>query len=184
MTTNDSLLEMLLEVQRLDRIPRMGFLLRGVSDPESVTEHSWHLTFLVWTLAPSIPRLDSARAIEMALVHDLAELRLGDLPMTASRYLSPEIKNKAEREALSDLAAPLAHRASELLDEYQHGNSLEARTVKACDKLQLMLKVTAYENAGARGLFEFWSNPGNFPALGIEPIDELVSELRDRFASG
>jgi 5'-deoxynucleotidase YfbR-like HD superfamily hydrolase len=88
MERNDSLIEMLLEVQQLDRVPRLGFSLRGVPNPESVTEHSWHLAFLVWSLAPKIPGLDAAKALEIALIHDLAELRLGDLPLGASRYPS------------------------------------------------------------------------------------------------
>lgn len=174
---------MLLETQLLDRIPRVGFLLRGVPDPESVTEHSWHVAFLVWTLAPEIPGLDAARAMTMALIHDLPELRIGDLPMTAASYLPRGAKQAAEARALSDLTRPLGDRAQHLVAEYQLGETLEARTVKACDKLQLMLKVAAYEEAGAGGLSEFWHNPGNFPDLGIERIDLLVTQLRNRCTS-
>ena len=183
MDRNDSLLEMLLEVQQLDRVARLGFSLRGVPDPESVTEHSWHLAFLVWSLAPRIPDLNASKAVEMALIHDLAELRLGDLPLTASRYLPLSAKKEAERNALSDLAAPLGDRARSILDEYHQGVTLEARMVKACDKLQMMLKVAAYERAGSRGLSEFWDDPSNFPNHGISLIDELVSGLRNRRTS-
>jgi len=175
---------MLLEVQQLDRVPRLGFSLRGVANPESVTEHSWHLAFLVWSLAPKIPELDAPKALEMALIHDLAELRLGDLPFTASRYLPPGAKSQAESKAITDLAAPLGDKARKILDEYQEGVTLEARMVKACDKLQMMLKVAAYERSGARGLSEFWHNSSNFPNHGIGPIDELMNELRERRASG
>ena len=49
MKQNSTLLETLLELQHLDRVPRMGFVLRGVADPESVSEHLWHVTMLVWT---------------------------------------------------------------------------------------------------------------------------------------
>ena len=80
MGPNENLLDVLLELQALDRVPRMGFLIRGVSDPESIAEHSWHVLFLVWVLAPKIPEVDAKRAVEIAIVHDLAELRTGDLP--------------------------------------------------------------------------------------------------------
>jgi len=43
MGPNSDLLDLLLEVQNLDRIPRLGYLLSGVSDPESVSEHTWHV---------------------------------------------------------------------------------------------------------------------------------------------
>jgi putative hydrolase of HD superfamily len=184
MERTDSLIEMLLEVQQLDRVPRLGFSLRGVPNPESVTEHSWHLAFLVWSLAPKIPGLDAAKALEIALIHDLAELRLGDLPLGASRYLPAGAKRRAEGQALADVAAPLGDGAGRLFAEYQEGVTLEARTVKACDKLQLMLKVAAYERAGAKGLAEFWHNSDSSPEVGIQIIDELLDELRGRSAPG
>ena len=51
MKSNQTLLDTLLELQGLDRVPRTGYALRGVDNPESVSEHSWHVTFLAWTLA-------------------------------------------------------------------------------------------------------------------------------------
>ena len=96
MKANDSLLDLLFEAQALDRIPRSGFVLRGVADPESVTEHVWHVVFLVWVLAPRIEGIDLQRAMEIALLHDLAELRVGDLPRTAARYFPPGAKKAAE----------------------------------------------------------------------------------------
>src|SRR5262245_48114347 len=86
MRRNDSLLDLFLELQILDRVPRSGYVLRGVSEPESVTEHSWHVLFLVWALGTRIEGIDLSKAVEIALIHDLAELRVGDLPRTASHY--------------------------------------------------------------------------------------------------
>jgi putative hydrolase of HD superfamily len=181
---NENLLELLLELQTLDRVQRSGFVLRGVADPESVTEHSWHVAFLVWALGERVPGVDAARALEIALVHDLAELRVGDLPRTAGRYFPAGAKNAAETAAMADILAPLPERARRLYADYQEGASLEARLVKACDKLQLMLKVAVYESWGSGGLAEFWDNPDNFPPAGIEVVDALVVELRARRGRG
>lgn len=183
MRSNENLLELLLELQVLDRIPRSGYVLRGVADPESVTEHSWHVLFMVWTLGARLPGLDVARAMEIALVHDLAELRVGDLPRTAARYFPAGAKNAAESAAIAEVLAPLPERSRRLYAEYQEGATPEARLVKACDKLQLMLKVAVYESWGTGALAEFWENPGNFPASGIAPVDELFAELRRRRGS-
>ncbi len=180
MTPNHTLLDLFLELQRLDRIPRAGFVLRGVDDPESVTEHSWHVLFLVWTLGPKIDGIDVGRAMEIAIVHDLAEVRIGDLPMTCSRYFPEGAKNAAEEAAMAEILAPLPERALRLYDEYQRGASPEARLVKACDKLQLMLKVTVYESWGTGALAEFWNNPANFPDGGFPLLRELFAELRAR----
>lgn len=184
MRANDTLLDLLLELQILDRVPRSGYLLRGVEGPESVSEHSWHVVFLVWALGPEIENLDVGRAVEIALIHDLAELRVGDLPRTASRYFPQGAKNLAESAALEEILAPLPERTRELYAEYREGETPEARLVKACDKLQLMLKVTVYESWGARGLAEFWRNPENFPDGDFRPVRELFDQLRRRREAG
>ena len=179
MKRNETLLETLLELQVLDRVPRMGYVLRGVPEPESITEHSWHVAFLVWTLGQRIDGLDRLRALELALVHDLAEVRTGDLPRVANRYFAEGAKEAAEREVLNELLGPFADRADALHAEYRAAETPEARLVKACDKLQLMLKVAAYERWGSTGLAEFWDNEDNFPDFGIEPVRELLDELRE-----
>lgn len=184
MKRNDTLLELLLELQTLDRVPRMGFVLRGVAEPESVAEHGWHVAFLVWALGDCLPGLDLARALELALVHDLAEVRTGDIPWVAARYYAEGAKEAAERGVFEEVLGPLAGRAGELLSEYRAAESPEARLVKACDKLQLILKVAAYERWGARGLGEFWENPANFRDYGLEPVRELFAELREKHGPG
>jgi putative hydrolase of HD superfamily len=180
MGPNATLLDLLLEIQVLDRVPRSGFVLRGVTDPESVTEHSWHVLFLVWSLGARIPGIDVARAVEIALVHDLAELRIGDLPRTSAHYFPTGAKRAAEAAAMADVLAPLSARAQELYAEYQAAATPEARLVKACDKLQLMLKVAVYERWGQGALAEFWDNPDNFPDGGFAPVAEIFAELRSR----
>lgn len=183
MRRNDSLLETLLELQILDRVPRSGWMLRGVAEPESVSEHNFHVVFLVWALGARIPGVDLPRAVELAIVHDLAEVRLGDLPRTAARYLPAGVKHDAERQALAELLAPLGRRGDELYAEYRDKATPEARLVAACDKLQLLLKVTLYEEWGAGGLAEFWNNPENFPDDELAPVAELVAALRERHAA-
>lgn len=180
MKANDSLLDLVLEAQVLDRVPRSGYCLRGVPEPESVTEHSWHVVFLVWMLGRRCEGIDVARAIQIALIHDLAEMRLGDLPRTAARYLAG-MKNQAEAAAMDEILAPLTDAERAFYQEYQAGETAEARLVKACDKLQLMLKVYTYEHWGSGGgLAEFWDNPDNFPNGDFEPVRDLFGELLRR----
>jgi len=180
MNANRTLLDVFLEAQMLDRVPRSGYVLRGVAEPESVTEHCWHVLFLVWTLGARIEGIDVFRAVEVALVHDLAELRIGDLPRTSSHYFPEGAKKAAEAAAMADILAPLPARAFQLYEEYQRGTSPEARLVKACDKLQLMLKVAVYERWGTGALAEFWDNPDNFPDGGFTVVREMFEELRAR----
>lgn len=177
-----SLLDLLLELQLLDRVPRIGYRLRGITDGESVAEHTFQLALLVRLLAAEELELDRARAVELALLHDLGELRLGDLPATAAGYLPDGAKHEAERRAVEHLLAPADPDARAAYLEYDSRASREARFVAACDKLQLMLKVSVYQAQGRGGLAEFWANPGNFPDREFASVARLFDALRARAA--
>lgn len=184
MRRNHSLLDLLAELQALDRVPRAGYALRGVAASESVSEHSFHTTFLAWALAAEEPGLDRFRVVELALVHDLAEVRTGDLPRSAARYLPAGAKASAEMAAARDLLAPLGDRAAALFAEYQAGETPEARFVATCDKLQLLIKSSVYERWGARNLDEFWTNLEGFAAGGFESIGRVLEDLKARRDGG
>ena len=179
---NPTLLDLLVELETLDRLPRSGYLLRGVPDCESVAEHSFHLALIVRLLAAGEPGLDVARAVEIALVHDVAELRIGDLPRTGARYFPAGAKHEAERLAAADILAPADAALAANYAEYEAGASREARFVRACDKLQLMIKVSVYEAWGQAGLAEFWRNPENFPDEQFATVAATFARLRERFA--
>lgn len=175
-----ALLDLLEELQALDRVPRIGYCLRGVVEPESVAEHAFHVVFLVWSLGPRVPNLDLSRAVELALVHDLAEVRFGDLPRPAAGYLPAGAKAEAERRAMSDLLAPLGPERARLLVEYQEGRTVEARFVSVCDKLQLAIKVGVYERWRAGDMAELGQALDQLDDGGFVVVRELVERLRQR----
>lgn len=144
----------LLEALALKDVRRAGWVRAGVPQPESVAAHSWGLAFLVLTLCP--PRVDRARALAMAIVHDLAEVRVGDL--TPHDPVGPQEKAALEASAMEKMTEPLGERASELASlwrEYEAGESAEARFVKACDKLDMALQAQRYRDAHGVDTQEF-----------------------------
>lgn len=176
--THQELLDLLLELQALDRVPRSGYSMRGMVNPESVSEHTFHIVFLAWSLVRELPELDALRVLELALVHDLPEVRTGDLPRTATPYFPPGAKAAAELQVARELLAPLGERASDLLAEYQAGETPEARFVSVCDKLQLLVKVAAYQRWGTGNLQELAATIDRFDDGGFEPVRRLVEQLR------
>lgn len=180
MRPNLHLLDTLLELQALDRVPRSGYALRGIAEPESVSEHCFHLIFLVWALCSEEPGLDRARAVELALLHDVSEVRFGDLPRTAAHYLPRGAKAEAETAAAEDILAPLGPRATELHAEYSAHETPEALFVSACDKLQLLIKTSVYETWGARGVDELRLHAEQLDDHGFSSIRRVVKELRKR----
>ena len=117
----------LIEALRLKALDRAGWVRVGVPDPESVAAHSWGVAWLVSVLCP--PELDREKALLIAVVHDLAEVRIGDLTP------HDELADKAvrERRAFIEMthALPNAEELLQLFDDY--GRSAEGRFVKSCD---------------------------------------------------
>ena len=156
----DRLLDLLLESATLKRMPRTGWAMRGVAHVESVADHSFGVAFVALALAEALgdPGLDLEKILIMAVLHDLAEVRLTDLPASAIRLLPGEVKSQAEAVAMADLLAPLpgADRLRTLWQEFEDRSGPEGKLVRDADKLEMMVQCLRYEMAGSRGLDEFW----------------------------
>lgn len=168
--------ERLLEALGLKELPRAGWVRVGVQGPESVAAHSWGVAWLVLALCP--PDVDRGRALAIAVLHDLAEVRVGDT--TPYCGVDPETKAAREASAMADLLTPLPH-AAELLAlwrEYEESSTPEGRLVKACDKLDMALQAARYESRQGIDTREFvdsalarLSDP-TFCALVLSPAPE------------
>jgi 5'-deoxynucleotidase YfbR-like HD superfamily hydrolase len=115
----------------------------------------------------------------MALVHDWAETRVGDMPRTALNYFGSDARKSAEKSAFAEMTQGLSKKGLyvELFDRYEERESFEARLVKAADLIDLLIQVLALERSGARGLDEFW-DAARDPSLNLEsPARELINEI-------
>ena len=157
------LIETLIEVERLKRLDRTGWTLRGLPNgTESVAAHSFGVGVTAMLLADELLAkglaLDVERVLRLALIHDWAEVRLGDLPKTAKRYLGKENSSAAEQLAFADVVSTAKEAAlyEQLHHEYEQRSSIESRVVKLADVVDLLVETLALERAGAQGLDEFW----------------------------
>ena len=155
-------------VNALKRLPRTGWLLNGVLPCESVADHSLGVALLALALAETVNAeweaeglqrsLDVGRVITIAVVHDLAESLLTDLPKRSTQLLGKAAKHAAEAEAMRAILLPL-HNGEvyvRLWEEYNSAASPEAKLVRDADKLEMMHQALVYERAGNRSLQEFW----------------------------
>ena len=83
----------------------------GAQEPESVAAHSWGMAVLALHFAPK--NLDLAKVLAMCIIHDLPEVRVGDLTP------HDDLTNKAELEASA--MSELAPEWLGLFHEYESG---------------------------------------------------------------
>src|SRR5690349_19896933 len=178
------MLSTLIELQRLKRLDRTGWTLRGLPNgTESVAAHSFGVSATAMLLADRCRArgvsVNVEKLLRIALLHDWAEVRVGDMPRTATLYFGSAARKEAETAAFLDVVEKVDADGSykNLYVDYERRESLEARLVKAADVLDLLVQVYALERAGARGLDEFWE-VAEKPDFKLEGIaEQIVQEL-------
>lgn len=169
---DDRWLDLLLQANTLKTTPRTGWHQRWIAHPEGVAAHCWGTAMIALVLAEmtetmgdsnSARPLDRGRLLSMAILHDLAEAELSDIPQPALRFLPAAAKRAAEARALAALLAglPVTGTWTALLTDYEEETSMEARLVRDADRLEFLLQAWVYRRA-----------TGN----------ESLAEVRDRYA--
>lgn len=161
-----NLVDLLLTAARLKRLPRTGWLMRGVDGPETVAAHCHGTALLTLVLLELVEApLDHARALAMAVLHDLPEAHTGDIPTPAARHLPAGAKSDAESHILADMLreTPVAPAWTDLWREYAAAETPEARLVRDADKLDMFLQAVIYRRSGHRDVEEFWARADAYP---------------------
>lgn len=159
--TPAQLVDLLLSLNPLSELPRTGWLLRGVASPETIAAHSHGVAVVAMCIVDALraegETVDGERVLRMALLHDAPEAATGDVPMPVKTpRLQAELK--AAEAALADR---LLGEYADAFHEAEQQDTLEARIVKAADKIQMMIKLLCYTKQGRGALHEFWDNPAN-----------------------
>jgi putative hydrolase of HD superfamily len=134
-------------VAALKRLPRTGWVQRGVPDPESVAAHSFGVAALAAVTASAVGA-DPARAVLVAVIHDVAEALTGDL--TPADGVPGDTKRRREEQAARRILAgvdPNGTLMAAWLD-YAERRTPEGRLVKDLDKIDMALQADAYAREG------------------------------------
>lgn len=137
------------ELGLLKRIRRSGWWHAGVRDPESVAEHTMRAAHLAALIAAE-EGADPARAAFLALWHDSQETRTGDLPHTATAYLTKPDPRQITADQTEQLPERSRRMVRDAVDEYETRQTLEARCAKDADKLDMLLQAVEYREAGVK----------------------------------
>ena len=113
----------LFEMGHLKRLPRSGWLLLGVPQPETIAERSFRVGMVGVALA-AIEGADVGRTAALCLLHDARETRIGDVPSVGCAYVTT-----AAPEAVS------SHQTAGMPD-------------RDADKLETLLQAVEYQAQG------------------------------------
>ena len=179
-----AVLDFIEEIGVLKNLPRTGWRFRGIKDAESVADHCYRVSLLSMILADVLTEhgvpLDVEKVMRLALLHEVAEARIGDLPFPALKYIPEAVKAGGERAAVQSMFehfGPLQQKYTQLWAEFEEGASIEGKLVRAADKLELMIQVLEYEKIGYRSLDKFWTNPWNHRSFDDFPLIQEIMDL-------
>lgn len=170
-------------VEVLDRLPRAGYVMRGVSQPQSVASHNWGVCLWTLLLAERMPErgsLDMRKALTMATLHEVGEARLMDIPHPTRLVLGAQVVSDAERKIVRSILRDMPAAWLAAWEEFEDAKTLEARMVKAADKLELMHRILMYEKFHNGRLDEFWTWEKNFRWEGIPAARTLFNAMKRR----
>ncbi len=170
-----------INTQKLKDMPRRGWVINQIKNPESVAEHVFRATIMGWFLGEK-KGYNIEEIMKMALAHDLCEIYAGDttpydsilpknkeelkkLMKTWPRFSFKEKKRNAEEKyekekqallkLISKLSLDLKEELRNLWLDYEKKISLEGRFFNQADRMENFLQAYEY--------WEEYKNPPHEP---------------------
>ena len=142
-------LEFLEAAVNLKKVSRQGWIDKlNIETPESVADHAYSLAVLSMVFS-DLGHYNSEKIMKMALLHDLAESKVGDFtPDKIDKFEKERIENLAFKEIVSTLPESLKEEYLEIWHEYVENNSKESQLLHQLDKLEMALQAKVYEKEG------------------------------------
>lgn len=163
----------------------------------TVAEHSWRLALMVLIIGTETKvRVDVGRAVAIALLHDIAEAKTGDIDayqqIMAGKKLVDD-KKAAEEAALHEMTddLPFGDWIYHFWREYEDLQTVEAKFVKALDKIEGFLHIAEvgvkpyipkefHADYATKAVSAFDEATAHFPEL-KDLLDAVKEDLRGQF---
>lgn len=122
------------------------------ADFANLSEHTLRVIWTALIIASQEKNVDTAKIVKMALVHDIAESRTGDV-----HYISRLYTKRNEEQAIKDILAEtgLEEEFGTLYREYESRQTLESKIVKDADNIEVDLEL-AEQKARGNPLSDKW----------------------------
>lgn len=193
----DEILTFLRRSKGLESAKRYRTSLKG--EQNTVAEHSWRLALMAFVIGTECRlNLDMGHALSLATLHDLAEAQTGDIDayeqIQGGNALIAE-KAAQEEAAMRDMTKDLSlgTKVMVLWREYEEQTTIEAKFVKALDKIEGFLHIAEGEVAmyipkefhgdyANRAVAAFDEATEHFPGL-KDLLDAVKADLRKQFTA-
>ena len=143
------------EIDKLKYIQRKTKLFNSDRN-ENDAEHSWHLAMMTLVLVEhSNKAIDVLKVLKMVLIHDLVEIDAGDTFIydTAKNHTNTEEELQAAKRIFGLLPVEQAAAFIAVWEEFEAGNTDEAKFARSMDRLEPLLQNTS-NNGGTWAEFD------------------------------
>ena len=146
--TPDQLLQQINFIKEIDKIKyiQRKTKLFHSDRPENDAEHSWHLAMMTIVLAEhsDVP-VDVLKVLKMVLIHDIVEIDAGDTFIydTQKSHSNTENELIAAKRIFGLLPDEQAEELIAIWQEFEAGETPEARFAKAMDRIEPLLQNTS-----------------------------------------
>jgi putative hydrolases of HD superfamily len=163
----------LFEAGHLKNLPRSGWLLLGLTHPETVAEHSFRVGLVGIALA-ALEGADPGRTAALCLMHDVHETRIGDVPSVGRAYVTTAVPEAVTAHQTSGMPDELAKVFQDLTAEYEATETLESKVAHDADKVETLLQASEYRTQGYSA--EAWQDT-SIQALRTESAKQLAQAI-------
>lgn len=133
------------EIDKIKYIQRKTRLINS-DRPENDAEHSWHLAVMALVLAEhsKVP-VEVLKVVKMVLIHDIVEIDAGDTFIydTTKSHENTADERQAAQRIFGMLPPEQADEFITLWEEFEAGETPEAKFAKAMDRLEPLLQNTS-----------------------------------------
>ncbi len=170
----------------LKRLPRTGWVVKGIKDPESIAAHSFSTTLMALIIGMDRNDINLQKLLTMSILHDIGESKIGDLTPSSIELLGGD-KNKREleKEATKKLFELIDEKKQKQLfaiyEQYINNETEEAKLLHQIDKLEMLLQAVEYQKAGyPKEIFnEFWNAVESY--FTDKTLIEILAYLKDKY---
>lgn len=134
-------LDFSLEIDKEKNIFRQTHL-SGRGRNENDAEHAWHMAIMAYLLREYADEdFDISKAMLMCLIHDIVEIDAGDTYAydPEGKKTQKEREERAKERIFGMLPSDQKDELTAIFDEFEEGDSAEARFVRAMDNLQPLI---------------------------------------------